>query len=118
MNQELQLHNDVLKVIRKAAILRGVTVEDVLSTTRKQEVITARFISIYVSRNVFEYSTKKLARIYGYNNHTAILWACRQVSGWMATSAKVRKMVSELEEETLYAAMELPARFKREICLN
>lgn len=112
MNQELNIHPDVLSIIQKTAALRGVTVQDILSSSREKEIITAKFISIYITRNLFDYGTKSLAKMYGYKQHTAILHACNQVTAWMQSYSKVREIVTKLEEETLYTTMTLPHNFQ------
>ncbi|MDR2684808.1 MAG: chromosomal replication initiator protein DnaA [Prevotellaceae bacterium] len=73
------------------------TVEKLLSNTRKREIVQARQIAMYLSKNYTKYSATQIGAQIGGKDHTTVLHACKVVQDMMDTNKEFKKYVQELE---------------------
>ncbi len=71
------------------------------SKSRKQEVVQARHIAMYLSKEFTEYSTTKIGKFIGNRNHSTVIHACKTVEH-QATTDKDYKQTIEAIKELLF----------------
>jgi len=65
---------DILEIISEHC---GVTVDDVLSKTRKKEQVEARHIFCAIMKKEFGYSYTSIGQIIGHRDHTTVIHAVK-----------------------------------------
>jgi chromosomal replication initiator protein len=72
---------------------------DAISTkSRKLEVVQARQIAMYLSKNMTKNSLSMIGNYIGQRDHATVLHACKKVVDLMDTDKHFRKSVEEIEE--------------------
>jgi len=72
---------------------------DAISTkSRKLEVVQARQIAMYLSKNMTKNSLSMIGNYIGQRDHATVLHACKKVVDMMDTDKHFRKSVEEIEE--------------------
>ena len=72
--------------------------EDLLSKSRKRQIVQARQIAMYLSRNLISNcSLAAIGQEIGGKDHATVLHACTTVSDLMATDKLFKKYVSDIE---------------------
>jgi chromosomal replication initiator protein len=89
---------DERAIIERAAAGLGVTPDDVLGRSRRQEVAYARHLAMYLIRRRLDWSLPRIGRFLG-RDHTTVLYALRQVGAW-AGHRPLGRLRDELLEET------------------
>lgn len=77
----------------------GIDVEKLGSKTRKQDVATARHLSIYFSKEYTKNSLKSIGQYFGGRDHSTILHSCRTVKDRMDTDRAFKDTVVSLEQK-------------------
>jgi len=76
----------------------GITIEDMLASTRKRNIVQARQIAMYLSRNLISScSLSTIGQQIGGKDHATVLHACNTVSDLISTDKVFRKYVSDIE---------------------
>lgn len=77
----------------------NITREDILSRTRKRQIVQARQIAMYLSRKLVpNCSLSSIGAEIGGKDHATVLHACTTVGDLMATDRLFRKYVSDIEQ--------------------
>lgn len=76
----------------------GLSDDALLSSSRKREVVQARQIAMYLSRNLTSSSLDNIGSQIGGKNHATVLYACNTVSDLMETEKSLRQHVNEIEK--------------------
>ena len=71
--------------------------------TRKREVVQARQLAMYFSKNYTNASLAYIGKLIGRKDHTTVLYACKAVTDMMETDRAFRAQVEELQKK-LYCA--------------
>ncbi|MGL6022336.1 MAG: chromosomal replication initiator protein DnaA, partial [Chitinophagaceae bacterium] len=71
--------------------------------TRKREVVLARHITMYLSRNFTKSSLKMIGEHFGGRDHTTVIHACQVVKDCMDTDNNFKKQVQQLEDKVQIA---------------
>lgn len=77
----------------------GITPEILLSNTRKREIVQARQIAMYLSRNMTNTSLDSIGSQIGGKNHATVLYACNTVCDLMDTDRTFRQYITDIERE-------------------
>ncbi len=77
----------------------GIDVEKLGSKTRKQDIATARHLSIYFSKEYTKNSLKSIGSYFGGRDHSTILHSCRTVKDRMDTDRAFKDTVASLEQK-------------------
>ncbi|MCL1974494.1 MAG: chromosomal replication initiator protein DnaA [Bacteroidetes bacterium] len=72
--------------------------EHLLSKTRKREIVQARQIAMYLSRNLTKTSLASIGAQIGGKDHATVLHACNTVCDLMDTDRQFRQYVVEIEK--------------------
>ena len=72
--------------------------EEMLSKTRKRNIVQARQISMYMSRSLINCSLSTIGAETGGKDHATVLHACTTVADLMATDKTFKQYVSDIEK--------------------
>ena len=76
----------------------NITLEDLLSKTRKRNIVQARQIAMYMSRNLINVSLSTIGSEIGGKDHATVLHACTTVTDLMSTDKTFKQYVSDIEK--------------------
>lgn len=77
----------------------NITQDQFLSKTRKREIVQARQIAMYLSRNLTKTSLSFIGQQIGGKDHATVLHACNTVSDLMDTDKAFRGYVTDIERQ-------------------
>ena len=72
--------------------------EMLLSKTRKRQIVQARQIAMYMSRNMINCSLSTIGSEIGGKDHATVLHACTTVSDLMSTDKTFKQYVTDIEK--------------------
>jgi chromosomal replication initiator protein len=76
----------------------NIPVEAVKSKTRKREIVQARQIAMYFTKDLTKASLKNIGMMFGGRDHSTVIHACQTVNDLIDTDKKFRHDVEELEK--------------------
>ncbi|MBQ6244420.1 MAG: chromosomal replication initiator protein DnaA [Bacteroidales bacterium] len=89
---------DIAKVQRSVCEYFNISREELVSKSRKRQIVQARQIAMYLSRSLISNcSLATIGQEIGGKDHATVLHACTTVSDLMATDKVFRKYVSDIE---------------------
>ena len=92
-------HVTIDKVQKTVCDYFNITRESLLSMSRKRQIVQARQISMFLSRNLMpNCSLSTIGAETGGKDHATVLHACATVTDLMATDKTFKKYVNDLEE--------------------
>lgn len=74
-------------------------VEAIQTKTRKREIVQARQITMYFSKNLTKYSLASIGSQIGNKDHATVLHACKTVSNLKETDKNFRQFMEEIEKK-------------------
>jgi chromosomal replication initiator protein len=77
--------------------------EQLLSNTRKREIVQARQIAMFLSKNYTKYSAVQIGAQIGGKDHTTVLHACKTVQNLMDTDKIFKRTMQNLEKKLMLA---------------
>lgn len=77
----------------------GITMEELLSSSRTAEVALARQIGMYVTRKNMNLTVNQIALAYNKRDHTTVLYACRRIDEMTKTNLRVKTIVDNLQDK-------------------
>jgi chromosomal replication initiator protein len=77
----------------------GISMDDLLSSTRTQPVAFARQVAMYLSRELTDVSLPAIGRAFGNRNHTTVMHACKRTAERIATDKDAYEAVRKLTRE-------------------
>ena len=79
------------KVIRVVAEFYDIKENDLISSSRKREVVRPRQIAMYLLRTRLQNSYPFIARRFGGKDHTTAIYACRKISTELTQNEELKK---------------------------
>lgn len=76
----------------------GVTLEDMLSTSRKRNHVFARQVAMYLARQLLGLSFPQLGRIFGGKDHSTVLYSHRKIDQLQSDDKNVKSMLQTLSD--------------------
>ncbi len=76
----------------------NITREELLSKTRRRNIVQARQIAMYLSRNLLNCSLSTIGEELGGKDHATVMHACSTVTDLMSTDRGFRKYVNDIEK--------------------
>jgi chromosomal replication initiator protein len=76
----------------------NITREELLSKTRKRQIVQARQIAMYMARTLINCSLSTIGTEIGGKDHATVLHACTTVSDLMTTDKTFRQYVTDIEK--------------------
>jgi chromosomal replication initiator protein len=92
------IYKEINEIVRKVCSYLKVRVESLNLPTRKREIVEARQISMYFSKQKTKDSLQKIGNEIGGKDHATVLHACKTVNNLMETDKKFRDKIDELEK--------------------
>jgi chromosomal replication initiator protein len=83
-------------IIAQTASYFGLSIDDLLGTSRSRTLVTARQIAMYLCRELTALSLPKIGQEFGGRDHTTVMHADRKIRTLMAERRSVYTQVSEL----------------------
>ncbi|MGN8225816.1 MULTISPECIES: chromosomal replication initiator protein DnaA [unclassified Gracilimonas] len=83
----------------------GIDTNKVREKTRKQEIVEARQIAMYLSKKFTKSSLKTIGLHFGGRDHSTVIHAISTVEERISTSAKHKRMVEELHQRIEVASL-------------
>ena len=74
----------------------GVPVEEIVGTSRRRQLVTARHIAMYVMRELTELSFPAIATEFGDRDHTTVIHAVNKIKQLMSEKQQVYEQVTQL----------------------
>lgn len=71
-------------------------IADLKGKTRRQNVVHARAIGMFLSRELTDESLERVGKHYGGRDHTTVIHACRKAAADLETDAETRRAIHEL----------------------
>jgi chromosomal replication initiator protein len=84
------------QIQERAAVMFGITVEQLLSRTRTERIAWPRQLAMYVSRELTDHSLPAIGRAFGGRDHTTVLSACRRAAERIATNPEAYDQLAAL----------------------
>ncbi|MBR1626190.1 MAG: chromosomal replication initiator protein DnaA [Bacteroidales bacterium] len=79
----------------------NITMEQMLSRSRKGDIVTARHISMYLSRKLTKSSLVTIGDKCGKKDHATVLHACKSVENTCQIDKNYRKSVEDIEKKII-----------------
>ncbi len=76
----------------------GITRESLLSKSRKRQIVQARQIAMYVSRNLLSVSLNTIGSELGGKDHATVMHACSTVADLISTDRQFKQYVADIEK--------------------
>ena len=95
---EQQNEVSIDKVQRVVCDYFNITRDELLSKTRKRQIVQARQIAMYMSRSLINCSLSTIGSEIGGKDHATVLHACTTVSDLMSTDKTFRQYVNDIEK--------------------
>ncbi len=83
-------------ILEETAKMFGFTVDELCGKSRRRPLVTARQISMYVMREVTDFSYPRIAEAFGGRDHTTVMYAVDKIRGQMTESHVTFEQVSDL----------------------
>lgn len=83
-------------ILETTAEVFGFSVEDLISKSRSRPLVQARQISMYVFRELTDFSYPAIGRVFGDRDHTTVMHAVEKISGLMKERRAIFEQVSSL----------------------
>ena len=97
VNYEATKQVSVDTIVNTVCSHYGVTQQDLFSRTRKSNVVRARQVAMYLSKQMTELSTAKIGTLVGNKDHATVIHACKTVSGQLEIDKAFQKEMAELK---------------------
>ncbi len=83
-------------IMSETASYFGLTLDDLCSTSRTRQLVTARQIAMYLTRELTELSLPRIGQAFGGRDHTTVMHANNKISGLMQERPAIYAQVQEL----------------------
>jgi chromosomal replication initiator protein len=77
----------------------GISMDDLLSSSRAQPVAFARQVAMYLARELTDATLPAIGRAFGNRNHTTVMHACKRTAERMAADREAFDAVHKLTRE-------------------
>ena len=86
------------KIVGEERNYFNITRDELVSKTRKRQIVQARQIAMYMSRNLINCSLSTIGAEIGGKDHATVLHACTTVNDLMSTDKAFRQYVTDIEK--------------------
>jgi chromosomal replication initiator protein len=100
------------RIVTEVAKSFGVRAGDLAGASRRQGIVRARGVAIYLARRQTSLSLEAIGDYFGGRDHTTVLHACRKTQELCETDDSVKDVLDRLESEFFHApnSSVLPSR--------
>lgn len=100
---EKKVRDEALRILEEES---GFEVETILSRSRKTEVVSARYVGIYVLKKLTKLSLKSIGEVFG-RDHSSIIHALENVNYWIESPSRYIPEMIMLQRVTARVAESL-----------
>ena len=86
--------NEVQKTVSK---YYGITVSDLVSNSRKQHLVKARQMAIYLCHEMTSLSLAKIGQNFGNRDHSTVLYSCEKLKGLISTNGEIKNDIENIK---------------------
>jgi chromosomal replication initiator protein len=86
--------NEIQKTVGK---YYGITLSDLVSNSRKQHLVRARQMAIYLCHQLTSLSLAKIGQNFGNRDHSTVLYSCEKLEKLMKKNEEVRADLNNLK---------------------
>ena len=86
-------------IITKIAVLYNVSVEDMISKSRQNKIVTPRFVAMYLIRKLTDMTTSDIGKQFGDRDHSTVVNAINKTEEDMKNDVEFREQIDELKIE-------------------
>ena len=86
--------NEVQKTVSK---YYGITVSDLVSNSRKQHLVKARQMAIYLCHEMTSLSLAKIGQNFGNRDHSTVLYSCEKLKGLISTNEEIKNDIENIK---------------------
>ncbi|HTN35859.1 MAG TPA: helix-turn-helix domain-containing protein, partial [Arachidicoccus sp.] len=94
--------DDIQKMV---ASFYNVSYNDLFSKSRKQEIVQARQITMYLAKKFTNNSLKNIGTHFSGKDHTTVIHSCQTVENRMETDSGYREKFLEIQHKVQLASM-------------
>ncbi len=94
----------VSHIMSETATYFDITIDDLCSTSRTRQLVTARQIAMYLTRELTELSLPKIGQAFGGRDHTTVIHANNKISDLMKERPAIYEQIQELTSRVKHAA--------------
>jgi chromosomal replication initiator protein len=76
-----------------------VPVDKLKEKTRKRQVVQARQLSMFLSKNFTKHSLKAIGKHFGGRDHSTVIHSCQAIQNLMDTDTKFKESVDDLQKK-------------------
>jgi chromosomal replication initiator protein len=91
-------------IMSETANYFGLTIEDLCSTSRTRQLVTARQIAMYLTRELTDLSLPKIGAAFGGRDHTTVIHANNKIAALMQERPAIYQQLQELTSRIKSAA--------------
>jgi chromosomal replication initiator protein len=92
-------------VIRRVSEVTSIAEKDIVGQSRKKELVEARQITAYLSREILGASLSSIGMCLGGRDHTTILHACKNIEEKMQSEKRMKHQVESIKSELSAATL-------------
>jgi chromosomal replication initiator protein len=89
----------VKEIQEQTCVEFGISMDELLSSSRAQPVAFARQVAMYLARELTDVSLPAIGRAFGNRNHTTVMHACKRTAERIATDKDAYEAVRKLTRE-------------------
>ncbi len=86
-------------VLRAAAQAFGVTTEDIVGPSRKQELVTPRHAAMFLCRELTPFPLAAIGKAFGGRNHATIVHGCNRIRTLLDKDASIKQTIEQLADD-------------------
>jgi chromosomal replication initiator protein len=86
-------------IMTKVSSLYNVSVEELISKSRQSRIVTPRFISMYIIRQLTDMTTTDIGKQFGDRDHSTVVNAINKIEEDMRTNFEFKEQIDELKIE-------------------
>ncbi len=83
-------------ILATCSTMFGISTEDIIGTSRRRQLVTARHIAMYVTRDLTDLSFPAIAGEFGNRDHTTVIHAVNKIKELMSERQQVYEQVTQL----------------------
>ena len=91
-------------IMAETASYFGLTLDDLCSTSRTRQLVTARQIAMYLTRELTDLSLPRIGQAFGGRDHSTVMHANKKISSLMQERPSIYEQVQELTSRIKTAA--------------
>ena len=86
-------------IMTKVSSIYNVSVEELISKSRQSRIVTPRFISMYIIRQLTDMTTTDIGKQFGDRDHSTVVNAINKIEEDMRSNFEFREQIEELKVE-------------------